>query len=266
VKVVILAGGYGTRFGKTTDFLPKPMIPVGPFPILWHILRGYAHYGHNDFILCTGYKTEIIKEFFANAEIYANDFTIDFSGESPPRRTIHRVTGFKPKVTIAYTGQDTMTGSRIRRVRKYLEGEREFLLTYGDGLVDLNINDLIRFHHAHGKIATLTGVFPPPRFGNLLLEENRVTDFAEKEGKQGALVNGGFYVFKRELFDYLDDDLNCALEQKPLQRLATAGQLMAFKHTGFWQCMDTTRDLDSLQKLWASGKAPWKHWSDDYSD
>jgi glucose-1-phosphate cytidylyltransferase len=266
MKVVILAGGYGTRFGKATDFLPKPMIPVGPFPILWHILRGYAHFGHDDFVLCTGYKSEIVKEFFANAEIYANDFTIDFTGDGPAKRTIHRVTGFKPKVTIAYTGQDTMTGGRLKRVHKYLAGEKEFLLTYGDGVCDLNINDLIKFHHSHGKIATLTGVFPPPKFGDLKMDGNRVTDFAEKEGKQGALVNGGYYVFKNDIFEYLDDDTNCILEKKPMQRLAHAGQLMAYKHTGFWQCMDTTRDLEGLQQMWTSGKAPWKLWADDYKD
>ena len=257
VKVVILAGGYGTRFGKATDFLPKPMIPVGPFPILWHILRGYAHYGHDDFILCTGYKSEIIKEFFANAEIYANDFTVDFSGDGPPKRT-------DPP-------RDRLQAARHHRLHRPGHDDRRPDSTASANTstananscsptatasIDLNINDLIRFHHSHGKIATLTGVFPPPRFGDLKLDENRVTDFAEKEGKQGALVNGGFYVFKRELFDYLDDDPTCVLEQKPLQRLATAGQLMAYKHTGFWQCMDTTRDLEILQKLWASGHGP----------
>lgn len=266
MKVVILAGGYGTRFGKATDFLPKPMIPIGPFPILWHILRGYAHYGHEEFILCTGYKSEMIKEFFANAEIYANDFTIDFSGDGPPKRTVHRITGFRPKVTIAYTGQDTMTGGRLKRVHKYLENDREFMLTYGDGVTDLNINDLVRFHRDHGRIATLTGVFPPPKFGDLKMDGHRVTDFAEKEGKQGALVNGGFYVFKNDIFSYLDDDTACVLEKKPMQRLAAAGELMAYKHSGFWQCMDTTRDLEGLQTMWVTGRAPWKTWSDDYKD
>jgi glucose-1-phosphate cytidylyltransferase len=266
MKVVILAGGYGTRFGKATDFLPKPMIPIGPFPILWHIMRGYAHYGHNEFILCTGYKSEMIKEFFANAEIYANDFTVDFAGDGPPRRTIHRVTGFRPKVTICYTGQDTMTGGRLKRIEHHLANDRQFLVTYGDGVVDLDVNELIRFHNSHGRIATLTGVFPPPKFGDLKMDGHSVTDFAEKEGKQGALVNGGFYVFEREIFRYLDNDTTCVLEKAPMQRLAGEGELQAFKHTGFWQCMDTTRDLEGLQKMWATGQAPWKVWNDDYRD
>ena len=256
MKVVILAGGYGSRFGKATDFLPKPMIPVGPFPILWHIMRGYAHHGHTDFVLATGYKSELIKEFFANAELYANDFTVDFSGDVP-KKTIHRVSGFRPRVTIAYTGQDTMTGGRVKRLQKYLVDDDEFMMTYGDGVTDLNVNDLVAFHRRHGKIATLTGVFPPPRFGDLRLDGHRVTTFAEKTGKQGALVNGGFYVFDRKVFDYLDDDPGCVLEKAPLERLAQEGQLQAYKHAGFWQCMDSSRDYHHLNQLYAEGRAAW---------
>jgi glucose-1-phosphate cytidylyltransferase len=266
VKVVILAGGYGSRFGKATDFLPKPMIPVGPFPILWHIMRGYAHFGHNEFVLATGYKSELIKEYFANAELYANDFTIDFTGDGPPKRTIHRVSGFRPRVTVAYTGQDAMTGGRVKRLQKYIGNDPEFMLTYGDGVTDLDVNDLVQFHRSHGGIATLTGVFPPAKFGDLKLDGHRVTAFTEKTGRQGAHVNGGFYVFSRKLFDYLDDDPGLVLEKEPLERLAREGQLHAYIHAGFWQCMDTTRDLDLLQTMWVTGKTPWKVWTDDYPD
>jgi len=267
MKVVILAGGYGTRFGKATDFLPKPMIPIGPFPVVWHIMRHYAHHGFDDFVLCTGYKSEVIKEFFHNLEVYANDFTLDFRVEGGPRRTVHRTGSFRPRVTVAYTGQETMTGGRVKRIAKYLGDDPEFMLTYGDGVANLDINDLVKFHRYHGKAATLTAVHPPPKFGDLKMSGNQVTNFAEKlGGDQGAMVNGGFYVFKREVLDYLDNDPGCVLEKGPMERLAGEGQLMAYRHTGFWQCMDTTRDLDGLQKMWATGTAPWKVWTDDYQD
>jgi glucose-1-phosphate cytidylyltransferase len=265
MKVVILAGGYGTRFGKLTDFLPKPMIPVGPFPILWHIMRIYASHGLNDFIICTGYRSEMIKEFFQNLDIYSNDLTIDFSAEGPARRIMHRKSAFRPRVTIAYTGQDTMTGGRVKRIANYLGDDQDFMLTYGDGVTDLNIGDLLRFHHYHDKIATLTAVFPPPRFGDLKLSGHRVTTFAEKQPGAGSYINGGYYVFKREVLDYLEGD-SCILEKEPLERLAREGNLMAFQHDGFWQCMDTTRDLESLQTAWKEANAPWKTWTDGYDD
>lgn len=267
MKVVILAGGYGTRFGKVTDFLPKPMIPVGPFPILWHIMRYYAHFGHEEFILCTGYKSEIIKEFFLNLETYSNDFTIDFSASSRGQLEFHADgEPFCPRVTIAYTGQESMTGARIKRIERYLGDDPEFLLTYGDGVTDLNLNKLIDFHRSHGKLATLTAVYPPAKFGDLHFEGDRVTQFAEKVGNQGAMVNGGYYVFSRGMLKYLVEEPTCVLEQQPLSQLSAEGQLMAYQHSGYWQCMDTTRDLEGLQAAWARGDAPWKVWSGGYED
>ena len=265
MKVVILAGGYGSRFGKVTDFLPKPMIPVGPFPILWHIMRYYVHYGHNEFIICSGYKSEIIKEFFLNLEAYSNDVTIDYS--ATPRAVVKFHTEgepFCPKVTIAYTGQHAMTGSRIKQIERYLGDDPEFLMTYGDGVTDLDLNALIDFHRGHGKLATLTAVYPPAKFGDLHFEGDRVTRFCEKVGNQGAMVNGGYYVFDRRVMDFLDSDPGCILEKQPLSRVSDAGELMAFRHQGYWQCMDTTRDLESLQETWSTGKAPWKVWTGGY--
>lgn len=267
MKVAILAGGYGTRFGKLTEHLPKPMIPVGPYPILWHILRGYAHYGFDDFVLCLGYKASLIKDYFLNFEVYNNDFTLDFARSEDQRQKLHRGTRpmFYPKVTLAYTGLETMTGGRIKRIADYLDGD-EFMLTYGDGVTDLNINDLLAFHRSHGKLATLTAVFPPPKFGDLKLDAGRVTDFAEKKHHHGSYVNGGFYVFNREVLSYLGNDTTCVLEKEPLERLAREGQLMAYQHEGFWQCMDTTRDMEFLNRAWADRKAPWKVWDDEYLD
>lgn len=266
MKVVILAGGYGTRFGKVTDFMPKPMIPVGPMPILWHLMRYYASFGHNEFVLATGYKSELIKEFFSNLKIYSQDYTIDFSESQPGMRFHAGAETFQPKVTIAYTGQETMTGGRVKRVSKYLGDDDTFLLTYGDGLTNVDLDELVRFHRSHGKLATLTAVYPPPKFGNLQFDGDMVTSFAEKEGQEGSLVNGGFYVFQREVLEYLSEDASCVLEKGPMMKLASSGQLMAFRHTGYWQCMDTTRDLDSLKEVWDSGKAPWKRWNDGYVD
>lgn len=267
VKVVILAGGYGSRFGKLTDFLPKPMIPIGPFPILWHIMRFYSHFGHNEFILCTGYKSEIVKEYFLNLSVYSSDFTVKFTpGKSPDIRLHNRTDSFSPVVTLAYTGLDTMTGARIKRIEKYLENDEEFLLTYGDGVADININHLIDFHRSHGSIATLSAVYPPAKFGDLQFDDNRITKFAEKSGNQGAMINGGFYVFNRRVLEYLSSSPTCVLEKKPLNHLSEAGELMAFRHYGYWQCMDTTRDLENLQSAWATGNAPWKIWEGGYGD
>ncbi|HTU91481.1 MAG TPA: glucose-1-phosphate cytidylyltransferase [Gemmataceae bacterium] len=267
MKVAILAGGYGTRFGKLTEHLPKPMIPVGPYPILWHIMRSYAHYGFDDFVLCLGYKASLIKDYFLNFEVYNNDFTLDFARPEEQRQKVHRGNRpmFYPKVTLVYTGLDTMTGGRIKRIADHLDGD-EFLLTYGDGVSDLNINDLLAFHRGHGKLATLTAVFPPPKFGDLKLDADRVTDFSEKKHRHGNFVNGGFYVFNREVLRYLDNDTTCVLEKEPLERLAREGQLMAYQHNGFWQCMDTTRDMEFLNRAWTERNAPWKVWDDDYLD
>ena len=243
------------------------MIPIGPFPILWHIMRYYAHFGHTEFVLCTGYKADVIKKFFVDLELHSHDFTIDF-GESRQNRIQFHVTGetFRPQVTVAYTGQHTMTGARLKRVERYLGDDADFMLTYGDGLSDVDLNELTAFHQQHGKIATLTSVFPPPKFGDLGFSGDQVTSFAEKQGQQGAMVNGGFYVLNRRIFDVLSSESGCVLEKEPLESLSRDGQLMAFRHRGYWQCMDTTRDLDSLQTAWASGDAPWKVWSGGYSD
>jgi glucose-1-phosphate cytidylyltransferase len=267
MKVVILAGGYGTRFGKLTDYLPKPMIPVGPYPILWHIMRLYGHYGFDDFVICLGYKSELIKDFFLNYESWTNDLTLDMRNVPETRRIVHRGKrhNFYPKVTLAYTGLDTMTGARIKRVADHLDGD-DFMLTYGDGLADVNITELVEFHKSHGKIATLTAVYPPPKFGDLKLTGAQVKEFSEKKDRQGSQVNGGFYVFKRQVLRYLDTDSTCVLEKRPMERLAAEGELMAYRHDGFWQCMDTTRDMEFLSKAWATRAAPWKLWADDYVD
>ena len=267
MKVVILAGGYGSRFGKVTDLLPKPMIPVGPFPILWHIMRYYSHFGHNEFILCTGYKSEVVKEFFLNLDAYSNDFTLDFETGREDRMHVHSSDNtFSPKVTVAYTGQDSMTGARIKRIEQYLDNDEEFMLTYGDGVTDINLDELVRFHREHGKLATLSAVYPPAKFGDLHFEGQLITKFSEKSGNQGALINGGYYVFKREVLDYLEADQGCVLEKEPLSRLSEQGELMGYQHTGYWQCMDTTRDLEGLQSAWATGNAPWRVWSGGYED
>lgn len=266
MKVVILAGGFGTRFGKLTDYLPKPMIPIGPMPILWHLIRYYESFGFDEFIIATGYKSELIKEFFANLRIYSNDFTAEYENANTTIRMHAGSGGLKAKVTVAYTGQDTMTGGRVKRVEKYLEADPAFMLTYGDGLTDLNLHDLADFHRKHGKCATLTAVHPPAKFGNLQMDGNCVTSFAEKEGRQGGIVNGGFYVFNREIFNYIPDDKNSILERGPFENLSRNGELHAYTHLGYWQCMDTTRDLDGLQESWNRGNAPWKRWSDGYTD
>lgn len=267
MKVVILAGGYGTRFGKLTDFLPKPMIPIGPYPILWHIMRIYAHYGLDDFILCLGYKAELIKEYFLNFKHYNHDFTISCSdGRVEPVLHARQPPSFAPKVTLAYTGLDTMTGGRVKRIAEYLGDDEEFMLTYGDGVADIDINNLAAFHKSHGKVATLTAVFPPPKFGDLKLAGPLVTEFAEKTRRYSSHVNGGFYVFRREILSYLDNDTTCVLEKGPLELLSQEGQLAAYRHDKFWQCMDTTRDMEFLNELWAAKSAPWKVWPGDYLD
>lgn len=266
MKVVILAGGYGTRFGKLTDYLPKPMIPIGPMPILWHLIRYYQSYGFRDFIIATGYKSELIKEFFANLRIYSNDFTAEYENDLTSIKVHSESGGLNANVTVAYTGQDTLTGGRIKRIEKYLGSDPAFMLTYGDGLTDLDLRELEGFHKSHGKHATLTAVHPPAKFGNLQIDGNLVTSFAEKEGRQGGVVNGGFYVFNREVLQYIPNDNRCILERGPFENLAKDGQLVAFTHLGYWQCMDTTRDLEGLQEVWNSGHAPWKQWTDGYTD
>lgn len=269
MKVVILAGGYGTRFGRLTDFLPKPMIPVGPQPILWHIMKIYSHFGYNEFIICLGYKSQLIKEYFLNFDAYDNDFTMSFSPERGSSLKVHGGRHQRPdwKVTLADTGLNTMTGGRLKRIARYLDEDEEFMMTYGDGVADIDIAKLVDFHRSHGKLATLTAAYPPPKFGDLKIDCNEVKEFAEKKRtNNGGHINGGFYVLNRAVLDYIDDETMSVLEKQPLERLSAEGQLMAYRHDGFWQCMDTTRDMDLLNELWTEKRAPWKIWQDAYAD
>ncbi len=259
MQVVILCGGKGTRLREETEIRPKPMIYIGERPILWHIMKIYAHYNHNEFILCLGYKADVIKNFFLNFQALTSDFTLAIGRSSGLRcHNPHPEDGWT--VTLADTGQESQTGARVSRIRKYIR-EDTFCLTYGDGLADLNINKLIKFHKAHGKIGTVTGVRPPSRFGELGVgKRGKVVEFNEKPQATAGLINGGFFVFQRGIFDYLKDDESLVFERGPLQRLAREGQLVAYEHEGFWQPMDTFREYELLNTLWASGKAPWKVW------
>lgn len=259
VPVVILAGGQGTRLREQTEFIPKPMVPVGNKPILWHIMKIYAHYGFERFIICLGYKGDIIKDYFLNYRFRNSDFTIHLGNHDDiVINNIHVSDDWK--VTLAETGLHAMTGARVRKIRKYIETPY-FLLTYGDGVADVNIDQLVDFHLSHGKIATITGVRPPARFGELRIREEQVIGFSEKPRVEGDLINGGFFVFHQDAFDYLSNDDGCSLEREPLERLAADKQLMVYNHPDFWQCMDTYRDMDLLNRLWDSGHAPWKVWT-----
>lgn len=256
MKVVILAGGLGTRLREETDLKPKPMIEVGNQPILWHIMKIYAKYGHKDFVICSGYKSEIIKNWFVNFRVINSDVSVSFGNSM--RIDIHsELEESDWRTTIANTGLDTMTGGRIKKIQKYI-GDETFLCTYGDGLADIDISKLIAFHKTHGKIATLTTVKPVSRFGVLdVNSDGRVLSFKEKP-QDAESINGGYFVFNSRVFDYLEHD--SILEQEPLRRLAEDGELMAFQHAGFWQPMDTYRELVILNDLWKSGDAPWKVW------
>ena len=257
MQVVILCGGRGTRLERETEVLPKPMVTIGERPILWHIMKHYAHHGHRDFVLCLGYKGELIKDFFLHYQARQNDVTVELGGKAKVEVHPALEGDLGWTVTLADTGLETPTGGRLRRAAKYLTGER-FLLTYGDGVCDLDLDALLAFHRAHGKVATVTAVHPPARFGELVLGEGgRVGRFAEKPQLGTGQINGGFFVFERRILDYLDDD---ALEQHPMQGLTRDGELMAFAHDGFWQCMDTVRELTILRDLWGTGRAPWKVW------
>jgi glucose-1-phosphate cytidylyltransferase len=257
MKVVIFCGGLGTRLREETEYRPKPMVPVGERPILWHIMKTYAHYGHKDFILCLGYKGEVIKEFFRNYHWNTSDVTLRLGAE--PQIKYHSEHDEADWcVTLVDTGQATMTGGRLKRALRFIDDEN-FLVTYGDGLIDSDINASIRFHEAKKKIATITAVRPAGRFGDLEITGDTVTAFKEKAEQQAGFINGGFFVMNRRVGDYLTDD-KCVLEQEPLNRLASEGQIAAFQHTGYWQCMDTFREQQLLTNLWNSGQAPWKVW------
>ena len=256
MKAVILAGGLGTRISEETSARPKPMIEVGGKPILWHIMKTYSAHGIHDFVICCGYKGYIIKEYFANYFLHMSDVTFDMEHN---QMEVHQRNAEPWKVTLVDTGEETMTGGRIKRVADYVKDDELFCLTYGDGVSDVNITELIAFHKAQNSKATLTATLPPGRFGALDLAGNKVNSFVEKPQGDGAMINGGFFVLSPKVIDYIKDD-KTIWEREPLERLAQEGELAAFRHNGFWQPMDTLRDKVHLEELWESGKAPWKIW------
>ncbi len=259
MKVVILCGGYGTRIRDVSADIPKPMVPVGRFPILWHIMKHFAHHGHREFVLCLGYKGEMIKDFFLNYRARICDFTISLGAE--PQIVFHSQSAEDDwRVTLVDTGQDTMTGGRVRRVRRHLEGEESFFLTYGDGVGDVDLGALMAQHRAQGRVMTVTGVHPPGRFGELEADGDRVIGFNEKPQATAGLISGGFFACGQSLFDYLPEDDAIMLEQQPMRALVRDGQLGVYRHGGFWQPMDTARDHALLNRLWDEGRAPWRLW------
>ena len=253
MKVILLAGGFGTRLSEYTETLPKPMVRIGGKPILWHIMKTYAHFGHTNFYIALGYKAEVIKEYFLHYKTMNADFTVDL-GEGTV--TSHQLDELDWKVTLVDTGLHTMTGGRVRRMKPYI-GNETCLLTYGDGLSNVDLNQLITFHKSHGKMITVTAVHPGARFGELEMKEEQVTSFQEKPQTGQGWINGGYFVIEPEFFELIDKDMTI-LEKKPLERAAQMGELMAFRHKGFWQCMDTKRDRDNLEEFWKTGKTPWK--------
>ena len=252
MKVIILAGGFGTRLSEYTESIPKPMVPIGGKPILWHIMNSYADYGHNDFYVALGYKAEVIKEYFLNYRTLNADFTVDLENGM---LTTHQLDEVDWKVTLVETGLHSMTGGRVKRMESYI-GSDTCLLTYGDGVSDVNMEQLIAFHNSHGKMVTVTAVHPGARFGEIEIEEEHVISFQEKPQTGQGWINGGYFVIEPEFFSLIQDD-KTILEQEPLERAAQLGELMAFQHDGFWQCMDTKRDNDMLEKYWREGNAPW---------
>jgi glucose-1-phosphate cytidylyltransferase len=256
MKAVILAGGLGTRISEETHLKPKPMIEIGGKPVLWHIMKTYSHHGINDFVICCGYKGYVIKEYFANYFLHMSDVTFDMSKNS---MEVHQRSAEPWRVTLVDTGEDTYTGGRLKRIVDYVKDEELFCLTYGDGVSDVNIVELIAFHKSQHVKATLTAVLPPGRFGRLDIKGNRVNSFLEKPQGDGATINGGFFVLSPKVISYITDD-RTIWEREPLERLAEEGDLAAYLHQGFWQPMDTLRDKVQLEELWQSGKAPWKVW------
>ena len=255
MKVLILAGGYGTRLSEETDIRPKPMIEIGGKPIIWHIMKLYSHYGFNDFVILLGYKGYYIKEYFANYYLHQSDITIDMKNG---QMEVHNNNAEPWKVTLLDTGLDTLTGGRIKRAQKYI-GNEPFMLTYGDGVGDVNLSELLKFHQKNGKKASITAIQPAGRFGALDIKDSTINKFIEKPAGDGSWINGGFMVCEPEVFDLIEGD-NTIFEQTPLQTLAQNNNLCAFKHNGFWQCMDTLRDKFILNDLWENNKAPWKVW------
>ena len=259
MKVILLAGGYGTRISEESQYKPKPMIEIGGMPILWHIMKGYSHYGFNEFIICAGYKQHVIKEWFADYFLHTSDITFDFTKGN--EMIVHNRHAEPWKVTVVDTGLNTMTGGRIKRVQPYI-GDEPFMMTYGDGVCDVNISGLVKYHQSHGKIATLTAVMLEQQKGVLDIGgDNAVHAFREKNTGDGAPINAGFMVLEPEIFDCIEGD-NTVFERGPLERLAAKGELMSYMHRGYWQCMDTKREMDMLENLWQSGHPPWKVWVD----
>ena len=256
MKAVILAGGLGTRISEETDSKPKPMIEIGGKPILWHIMKHYSFHGINDFVICCGYKGYLIKEYFANYFLHMSDVTFDMQKNT---MVVHHQTADPWKVTLVDTGDETMTGGRLKRVAQYLDGEEIFCFTYGDGVSDINIRASIEFHRKQGVQATLTAVFPPGRFGSLVVENGLVTRFQEKPKGDGGMVNGGFFILSPKVISLIDGD-KTVWEREPLQSLAQINQIAAYEHPGFWQPMDTLRDKNYLEELWSLGSPPWKSW------
>lgn len=258
MKVVILCGGEGSRLKEETEFRPKPLVEIGGRPILWHIMKTYSHYGFNEFVLCLGYKGYMIKDFFLNYELRTKDFTINL-GKSKDVIFHNGTQEENWRVTLAETGSAAMTGARVKRVKKYIDS-KTFMLTYGDGVADIDIGVVMDFHLRHGKIATVTGVRPPSRFGEMVTDELKVEKFTEKPQTSTGLINGGFFVLDYRIFDYLSDDEGLSFEGEPLQNLARDGELMVYHHDGFWQPMDTYREMRMLDQMWAQGQAQWKVW------
>jgi len=256
MKVVILAGGLGTRISEESYLKPKPMIEIGGRPIIWHIMKIYSAHGANDFVICCGYKGYVIKEYFANYFLHMSDVTFDMVDNS---MIVHERHAEPWRVTLVDTGEQTQTGGRLKRVADYIGNEQAFCFTYGDGVGDVDIRSAIEFHRGHGKLATITAVLPPGRYGALERAGERVTGFSEKPRGDGGMINGGFFVLSPRCLDFIDGD-ETGWEGAPLSRLASVGEMMAFEHRGFWQAMDTLRDKNMLEELWASGRAPWKIW------
>ena len=255
MKAVILAGGLGTRISEESHLKPKPMVTIGGKPIIWHIMKLYSHYGVNDFVICLGYKGYVVKEYFANYFLHMSDVTFDMANNE---MQVHEQYAEPWKVTLIDTGEHTQTGGRLKQVQEYV-GKETFCFTYGDGVADINIRELIAFHKKHGKPATVTAIQPPGRYGSLNIEDEAVHNFQEKPAGDGSWINGGFFILEPEVFDLIDGP-SAIWEQGPLQVLAEQNQLMAFRHHNFWQAMDTLRDKQHLEALWGSGKAPWKIW------
>ena len=257
MKTIILAGGWGTRLDGQDERIPKPMVLIGGRPILWHIMKIYSHYGFNEFVICLGVKADVIKNYFFNYKPINSDFTLDISSGEIEYHNNHIKNSWK--VTLADTGMDTLKGGRIKRVEKYLEPDIN-MLTYGDGVSDINLKDLVEFHKSHGKTVTISGVHPPARFGELIEKDGKVRVFQEKPQTSQGMINGGFMVFNRGMLDYLTEDENCDFEVGPLDDIAKAGEVMVYRHEGSWECMDHGRDVVHLNKLWNEGNAFWKVW------